>query len=112
MNGDIVTLIVLLIILVVFTIILLSGKGAMWVAGYGTASEMEKREIDPERLSKSVGKLMVMVDILLLATIILKSLQVDSTYIYIGIGIASTVIVILFVIWFNVSNAGKSEKLR
>ena len=111
MSENAIILLILCIIFVVFTIILLSGKGAMLVAGYNTASEIEKRKYDPEKLSKSMGKLFLIMDILFLPVLILTILQIDNKYVHLGFGIAITIAVIIYVIWMNVSGEARNDKL-
>ena len=111
MNEDIIGLLLLLILFIVFTIILLSGKGAMLVAGYNTAPEIEKRKYDPKKLSKSVGKLFLVLDIMILLHLILIFTKIDSHYVRIGFGIAITIAVIGYVIWMNVTKVARNDKL-
>ena len=107
MNEDTTGLLITFILFTVITIILMSGKGAMLIAGYNTASEVEKDKYDPEKLSKSVGKLFLILDILILANFIISLLNIDNDYINFAFVIAMAIPIIVFVVWINVSKAAK-----
>lgn len=58
----------LIVLLTLFSIILLSGKGSFLIAGYNTASQERKEKYNEKKLCKSVG---VMLSIITVATVAL-----------------------------------------
>lgn len=61
---------VAVIICLAVTIILLSGKGAMLVAGYNTLSEEKRDKINKSALSRFVGKVMIFVTLSFILTLV------------------------------------------
>ena len=112
MNDEKIVVLIVFIILIVLTIILLTGKGAMLIAGYNTASDIQKREYDPEKLSKSTGKVFVVLDIILLPQLVLYFLDIENRYINLFIVIASVAVIAIYIIWVNVTKSVKSKRLR
>ena len=52
------------LVLIIFAIILLAGKGGSLIAGYNTMSEIEKAQYDEPALSKFIGKILLPIGIL------------------------------------------------
>ena len=52
------------IVIIIFSIILLAGKGGSLIAGYNTMPEIEKAKYDEAALSKFMGKILLPVGIL------------------------------------------------
>ena len=52
------------LVLIVFSILLLSGKGGSLIAGYNTMSEIEKASYDEPALCRFMGKILLPVGIL------------------------------------------------
>lgn len=50
---------IILFIFLMFSILLLNGKGAMLIAGYNTLDEKERAKYDEKALCKAVGKLIL-----------------------------------------------------
>lgn len=70
---------IIAVIFVIMTIIMLSGKGSRFVAGFNTMSETEKKPYDETKISKNTGKVMILIDIILIGEMIIlqftRSLQ-------------------------------------
>ncbi len=67
LNKDIVAIIItglIGLIVIVFAVILLSGRGANLLAGFNTLSDDEKKEYDEKALSKFVGKIFLPIGIM------------------------------------------------
>lgn len=88
--------------LIVMTILLLRGRGAMLIAGYNTASDEERARYDEKKLCKTVGFCMLACDILcvlLLTLIVLAELAIlpESVmnlfaWVFIGVLIAAVAV--------------------
>lgn len=54
------------VILIILSAVLLTGHGAMLIAGYNTLPQREKEKFDHKRLSKFIGKVLLPVGVLTL----------------------------------------------
>lgn len=88
--------------MIVMTILLMRGRGAMLIAGYNTASDEERAKYDEKKLCKTVGFCMLACDILcalLLALIVLAELSILPTsvmnlFIWVFIGVLAVALVV------------------
>ncbi|WP_203364634.1 DUF3784 domain-containing protein [Bacillus sp. REN10] len=66
MSGDLIILSVVLCLFLVVSIFLLMGKGSFFIAGYNTASAESKSKYNEEKLTKFMGKLMLLLSFCML----------------------------------------------
>lgn len=74
------------IVILIFTIILLSGRGAWLIAGYNTASKEEKAEYDEKKLCRVTGIGMAVIAILILVMGLFEDM-LPASFAFISLGI-------------------------
>ncbi len=67
LNGSPLVLLILGVILLIFSIILICGKGSFLIAGYNTASKEEKERYDEKKLCRVMGFGMLIISLMLVA---------------------------------------------
>lgn len=83
-------------VLVLLSIILLSGHGSILIAGYNTASKEDKLKYDEKKLCRTAGIGMAIVAVLLLIMGLFKnSLPACCGYIFAGIVLINVVAIII-----------------
>lgn len=84
------------IVILIFTIILLSGRGAWLIAGYNTASKEEKAEYDEKKLCRVTGIGMAVIAILILVMGLFEDmLPASFAFISLGIIIVDCIVTII-----------------
>lgn len=66
MSEELIILTIVFCLFLITSIFLLMGKGSVLIAGYNTASKEEKALFDRERLTKFMGKLMLLLSVCVL----------------------------------------------
>ncbi|MFA9375857.1 MAG: DUF3784 domain-containing protein [Lachnotalea sp.] len=87
---------IIIMIFIVLTIILLSGKGSNLVAGFNTLPQEQKDKFDKKKLSRDTGFFLVFVDIGLIALGIYVSVRVESRTDITAISNEITIVALLF----------------
>lgn len=88
---------VIFIILLLFTIVLISGHGSGLIAGYNTAPKEKKEKYDEKKLCKTVGIGMAIISLLILIMgLFMNVLPAFFAYISLGI-IMIDVVAIIFI---------------
>lgn len=77
---------VLIMFLAMISVILISGHGSWFIAGYNTASKEEKAKYNDKRLCRVVGGGMAVITVLLLVMDIFENV-LPAEFAYISIGI-------------------------
>ena len=77
---------VVFIIFVVISIVLLSGHGSWFIAGYNTASKEEKKKYDEKKLCRTMGIGMAVISILILIMELFEDV-LPVSFVYISVGI-------------------------
>lgn len=86
------------IVILIFTIILLSGRGAWLIAGYNTASKEEKAEYDEKKLCRVTGIGMAVIAILILVMGLFEDmLPASFAFISLGIIIVDCIVTIIVI---------------
>lgn len=84
------------ILILIFTIILLSGRGAWLIAGYNTASKEEKAKYDEKKLCRVTGIGMAVIAILILVMGLFEDmLPASFAFISLGIIIVDCIVTII-----------------
>ena len=87
---------VVFIIFVVISIVLLSGHGSWFIAGYNTASKEEKKKYDEKKLCRTMGIGMAVISILILIMEVFEDvLPVSFVYISVGIILIDCLVIII-----------------
>lgn len=73
-------------IFVILSIILISGKGSVLIAGYNTASKEEKSKYDEKKLCRTVGIGMAVISVLILVSGLFENI-LPASFAYIALGI-------------------------
>ncbi|WP_124065022.1 DUF3784 domain-containing protein [Clostridium sp. E02] len=87
---------IIIIIFLVLTLILLSGKGSNLVAGFNTLPEEQKNKFDKKKLSRDTGFFLVFVDIGLIVLGIYLKVRVATRTDIAPISNEVTVVALLF----------------
>ena len=86
------------IILLIISVVLLTGHGANLIAGYNTSSQEEKNKYDEKKLCRVVGIGMLSISILIFVMGVLESiLPAFTAYVAVGIILLDIVIMIVLV---------------
>ena len=87
---------VVFLIFVVISIVLLSGHGSWFIAGYNTASKEEKKKYDEKKLCRTMGIGMAVISILILIMEVFEDvLPVSFVYISVGIILIDCLVIII-----------------
>ena len=87
---------VVFVIFVVISIVLLSGHGIWFIAGYNTASKEEKKKYDEKKLCRTMGIGMAVISILILIMEVFEDvLPVSFVYISVGIILIDCLVIII-----------------
>lgn len=106
---------IIIIIFFIITLVLLSGKGANLISGFNALSPEKKKAYDKQKLSKSVGVMVLLIDIgLFLLSIYIQFRIIPSKSIN-GLSNEITIVAIAFlfyvilliVIWIILGNRKK-----
>lgn len=83
-------------VLVLLSIILISGHGSIQIAGYNTASKEDKLTYDEKKLCRTVGiGTAILAGLLLIIGLFKNSLPVYFGYIFAGIVLVDVVVIII-----------------
>ncbi|WP_160673959.1 DUF3784 domain-containing protein [Clostridium sp. C8-1-8] len=94
--------IIILAILTALSLILISGKGGILLAGYNTLSKEEKEKYDEKKLCRNSGFELLAVDILLAVLLIYISTDFGKVHpLFAAIPIALIIIVFVFISVFK-----------
>ena len=77
---------VLIVFLTVISVMLLSGHGSWFIAGYNTASREEKKKYDEPRLCRIVGAGMAVLTVILFVMKVFENI-LPANFIYVVIGV-------------------------
>ena len=99
--------IIMFAVLTVLSLILISGRGGILLAGYNTLSKEEKEKYDKKKLCRNAGYELLIVDIFLAILLLYISTDFGKIHpLYVAIPIALIIIVFVFISVF------KTEKDR
>ncbi|GEM_PF-5630047 len=85
-----------------FGIYMLAGKGEAIISGYGGRAKGEPPKYNAKNLSRLIGLVLILLDLIVTATALLSSLQIAPWATAAG-GIAVVVIVVFTLVYANVS---------
>ena len=88
---------VVFVIFVVISIVLLSGHGSWFIAGYNTASKEEKKKYDEKKLCRTMGVGMSIIAILALIMGLLENI-LPAFFVYIALGIIVVDVVVIIIL--------------
>ena len=84
------------VILAVLSIVLISGHGSWFIAGYNTASKEEKAKYDEKKLCRTTGIGLAVISILILISELFEDvLPASFAYVSLGITIIDCLVIII-----------------
>ncbi len=85
-TGDDMVVWILIIVLVIVSLVLLSGHGSGLIAGYNTLTDEEQSKYDKKRICRVFGVGMLIITILLLVTLLMETI-LPAFFLYVVGGI-------------------------
>lgn len=82
--------------LAIFSLVLISGHGSGWIAGYNTAAKEEKAKYNEKRLCRTTGIGMAVITLLIFISKIFENiLPAGFAYVILGVVIADVIVMII-----------------
>ena len=93
---------VIAVILILFAIVILKGKGDGFIAGYNTASEEKRKTVNIKRLRLLTTAVLFLTSIFLTATAFINNKEV--------IGVAVLIFIIILIVFVILANTWEKKK--
>lgn len=93
---------VIAVILILFAIVILNGKGDGFIAGYNTASEEKRKTVNIKRLRLLTTAVLFLTSIFLTATAFINNKEV--------IGVAVLIFIIILIVFVILANTWAKKK--
>ena len=93
---------VIAVILILFAIVILNGKGDGFIAGYNTVSEEKRKKVDIKRLRLLTTAVLFLTSIFLTATAFINNKEV--------IGVAVLIFIIILIVFVILANTWAKKK--
>lgn len=103
-------IVLITIVLVVFAIVILRGRGDKFIAGYNTATEKEQQKYNPVRLRKIIAVMLLIIAGMLLLLAYMLNTAAGDIEILIFTGVFIFVVNIVCVVGIHLSNTWAKRK--
>ena len=98
MTGPVWVLWIIFGVFAALAAVLLTGRGAILIAGFNTASKAEKEQFDTKKLCRVVGAFLTLIYLfILIMAIWYKVLPISFMYVFMGVTVVGSVVTLVLV---------------